>query len=71
MSKSAAAWAALTEPMIDEFLEDYEMVGESDDGRDACHVPNDGEKILIKDAVMGLLQEAWDSAASHHGISKE
>lgn len=56
--RAARAWAALTEPLIDEFLEDYEMVGEDEAGRDACHVPTEGERALIKDAIMGLLAEA-------------
>ena len=60
--RAARAWAALSEPLIDEFLEDYEMVGEAEDGRDACHAPTEGERFLIKDAVMGLLQAALDHA---------
>lgn len=64
--RAARAWAALTEPLIDEFLEDYEMVGEDEAGRDACHVPTEGERFLIKDAVMGLLQAALDHADASH-----
>lgn len=56
------AWDALTEAFIDAYLEDYEMIGEAPDGRDACHTPDEGEKELIKDAVMGLLSEAYEHA---------
>jgi hypothetical protein len=50
------------EQIIDEYLEDYEMRGEAEDGRDACHVPTEGERILIKDAIFGLLaHEEWDA----------
>lgn len=39
------------------------MMGEAEDGRDACHVPSEGERILIKDAMLGLLSNAeWDAA---------
>ena len=50
-------WAFPTEPQIDEYLADYEMRGEDEDGRDARHVPSDTDKAVIKDAVMGLLAE--------------
>lgn len=58
------------ESAIDEFIEDYEMRGESDDSRDACYAPTEGERILIKDAIMGLLSDdafcaAWNRRASH------
>lgn len=50
------------ERVIDDYIEDYEMVGEAPDGRDACHVPTEGERILIKDAILGLLGDpAWDA----------
>jgi len=42
------------EKAIDEYLDDYEMIGEDEDGRDACHSPTEGEKALIKDAIMGF-----------------
>jgi hypothetical protein len=50
------------EQVIDTYLEDYEMVGEAPDGRDACYQPTDGERALIKDAILGLLaNEEWDA----------
>jgi hypothetical protein len=50
------------EQVIDAYLEDYEMVGEAEDGRDACYQPNENERILIKDAILGLLSDsAWDA----------
>lgn len=62
MVKDAAAWRAMTEAMVDEYLEDYEMVGEDADGRDACYQPTEGERALIKDAVMGLFAAAEEAA---------
>lgn len=50
------------EQLIDAYLEDYEMVGEAEDGRDAFHQPTDDERALIKDAIFGLLaNEEWDA----------
>ena len=55
------------EVIIDAFIEDYEMVGETEDGRDACHTPTDGERALIKDAICGLLADTdWDNAWGNH-----
>jgi len=47
----------ITEALIDAYLEDYEMRSETEDGQDACYTPSEGEKFLIKDAIMGLLAE--------------
>jgi hypothetical protein len=55
--RHAANWTRLTEERLDSYLEDYEMVGESEDGRDACYTPTEGERHLIKDAVMGFLAD--------------
>jgi hypothetical protein len=50
------------EQVIDAYLEGYEMVGEAEDGRDACHQPSDDERALIKDAILGLLADPeWDA----------
>lgn len=53
-SRQVQSRAASFEAFVDEYLEGYEMVGEAPDGRDACHVPTEGERALIKDAIMGL-----------------
>lgn len=66
----AVKWNALTETALDSFLEDYEMCGEAEDGRDAVHTPTEGERALIKDAVMGFLAEAEDAAMSAQGGGK-
>lgn len=51
------------EQIVDAYLADYEMVGEAEDGRDACYQPTDSERALIKDAILGLLaDEEWDAA---------
>ena len=60
--RQAKAWDAITEPFIDAFLEDYEMCGEDEIGRDACYLPTENDKALIKDAVMGLLHDAEEQA---------
>ena len=48
----------MIEAMVDEYLADYEMVGEDEDGRDACYTPTEDDRALIKDAVMGLFAAA-------------
>lgn len=57
-------WAPPTEAEIDEYLEDYEMRGNDEDGRDACHTPTEGERLLIKDAIMGLLADTRPAPAA-------
>lgn len=56
--RDAHKWRALTEAALDEYLEDYETRGEDEDGCDACHVPSEAEKFVIKDAIMGFLADA-------------
>jgi hypothetical protein len=54
------AYFVSQERVIDEYLSDYEMIGETEDGRDACYTPTDGDRALIKDAIMGLLStDEW------------
>ena len=50
----AAPSVHFTEATIDEYLEDYEMT----DGEGGCHTPSEGERVLIKDAIIGLLGSA-------------
>jgi hypothetical protein len=58
----AAFEADRLEQIIDAYIEDYEMIGETEDGRDACYSATDGEKAIIKDAIMGLLaSDEWDA----------
>jgi len=45
------------EASIHAFVEDYEMVGEDEGGRDGCYTPNENERALITDAIMGLLSD--------------
>ena len=45
------------EEAIDEYIADYYMVGEDEFGRDACYEPTERERILIKDALMGMLSD--------------
>lgn len=41
--------------IVEEFVEDYEMRGEDAEGRDCDYTPNETEKLLILDAIWGLL----------------
>jgi len=59
-AQQPAGQAVAFDATVDEFLEDYEMIGESEDGRDACYAPTEGEKFLIKDAIAGYLQFVQD-----------
>ena len=55
------------ETIIDTYVEDYEMRGEDEQGRDASYTPSEGEKGMLKDFVFGLLADAdWDKAWGAH-----
>lgn len=55
------------EKVIDDYIEDYEMVGESEDGRDAIYTTTENDKALLKDAILGLLVDTdWDAAWGAH-----
>jgi hypothetical protein len=41
------------EDALKEYVEDYEMIGETEDGRDASYTPTQRERILIEDAIRG------------------
>jgi hypothetical protein len=49
-----AAQAALNDAVVDAYLEDYEWYVEAADGREGFYQPNENEKAMIKDAIMGL-----------------
>ncbi|MBT2326057.1 hypothetical protein J7E62_27385 [Variovorax paradoxus] len=49
-------WAKV-ESFVDEYVADYEMRGEAEDGRDACYTPNDNDRALLRDCIAGLLAE--------------
>lgn len=49
-------WQTLNE-LIREFIEDYELLGEDAEGRDAYHTPTEFECYLIHDFVMGMLSD--------------
>lgn len=48
---------ARAEVVLQDYVADYEMRGEDPDGRDAIYTPTDGERLLIIDAIRGLLAE--------------
>ena len=55
------------EKVIDDYIEYYEMHGESEDGRDAIYTPTENDKALLKDAILGLLVDTdWDAAWGAH-----
>ncbi len=50
-------WPAV-EARISEFVGEYEMVGEDEQGRDGRYTPNESERALILDAMHGALADA-------------
>lgn len=42
---------------IDEHVEGYEMYGEGDAGREGTYTPTEYERLLIEDAIQGLLAD--------------
>lgn len=61
----ARDWIAV-ESAIDSYIEDYEMLGEAEDGRDASYTPNENDRALLKDAMVGLLSDDAFMAAFDH-----
>lgn len=53
----ARDWVTI-ERFVASYVADYEMLGETADGRDACHTPSEDERALIMDAIAGLLAES-------------
>lgn len=49
-------WTAI-DAAIRQYLDDYELIGEDDDGADACYTPTQRERVLIHDAINGLLAD--------------
>lgn len=49
-------WPAI-EARISEFVNDYEMVGEDELGRDGCYTPSESERALILDAMHGAFAD--------------
>jgi len=54
MSNIQEACDAITEAVA-EFIQDYEVRGEDEDGRDGSYTPTDVERVFITEAVEGLL----------------
>lgn len=52
--KIPEACSAVTEA-VDEFMNDYEMRGEDAEGREGFYTPTESERLLIADAIAGLL----------------
>ena len=57
-----AARRVINEQFIDDYLEDYELIGEAEGVGDCCYTPTETERELIKDAVLGMLSCAEDAA---------
>lgn len=47
--------------VLQDYVADYEFMGETEDGRDAIYQPNDRERLLIEDAIRG-----WDALDLPH-----
>jgi hypothetical protein len=56
MAAEKGTWEAVQE-IVDEYLDGYEMTGETEDGRDCCYTPTDQEQLLLTDAVAGLIAD--------------
>jgi hypothetical protein len=55
------------EEVIDAYVGDYECMGENAAGTDGYYSPNEHERYLIKDAIIGLLADQdWDAAWGAH-----
>jgi len=46
-------WQSVSQS-IEQYVEDYEMYGETEDGRDACYTPSAGERYMLSDFAHGL-----------------
>jgi hypothetical protein len=51
------------ETTVREYIDEYEMLGETGDGFEACYTPNDNDKALLLDAFMGFDFSPWLAAA--------
>ncbi|WP_336235708.1 hypothetical protein [Achromobacter dolens] len=49
--------------IIDDYIQEYELRGEDDEGRDGVYSPTDTERYMIVDAIYGLLAETEFIAA--------
>lgn len=43
--------------IVDEYIQEYELRGEDEEGRDGVYSPNETERYMIADAIYGLLAE--------------
>ncbi|MGW9137605.1 hypothetical protein [Streptomyces sp. NPDC055681] len=43
--------------IVDEYIQEYELRGEDEEGRDGVYSPNETERYMIADAISGLLAE--------------
>jgi hypothetical protein len=48
---------ARAEQVVQDYVADYEMRGEDSLGQDASYIPTERERVLIVDAIHGLLAE--------------
>lgn len=61
--QGAIDWTAF-EMAVQEYIDDYEMAGETEDGRDAYYAPNENDKALLLDAFMGFDFSPWVAPAA-------
>lgn len=61
---------AAFEAAVRAYIEDYEMLGETLDGRDAYYTPNENDKALLFDAFMGFDFSPWMSPTLDDGIDE-
>lgn len=68
MAAEKGSFEAVDE-IVTDYLDGYEMVGETEDGRDCSYTPTDKERELIADAVAGLLSDG-DFCQAMYALTK-
>jgi hypothetical protein len=56
MTDKPPDWESV-DKVVDDYVDNYEMYGETDDGRDCTYSPNDRERMLIRGAIVGLIAD--------------
>jgi hypothetical protein len=55
------------ESIIDAYVANYDWIGEDATGADACHTPSERERVMLKDAMIGILADPeWDAEWGRH-----
>ena len=54
--------------LVDDYVEDFETIAEDDEGHEGYYQPNDLERMLINDAIHGLIEDDdfIDAVVAYH-----